>query len=81
MGVSPTVEHQDGYLNSKVGMLVKINRGGPESFDGVLVSVQSGYVVMRTKAGLVYVQCKTILRAQLIFLVKKADVRLPTTLS
>ncbi len=55
MGVSPTMEQQDNYLNSKVGMLIKINRGGPESFDGVLVSVQSGYVVMRTKAGLVYV--------------------------
>ena len=60
MGVSPTMEQQDNYLNSKVGMLIKINRGGPESFDGVLVSVQSGYVVMRTKAGLVYVNASHI---------------------
>ena len=60
MGVSPAMEQKDNYLNSKVGMLIKINRGGPESFDGVLVAVQSGYVVMRTKVGLVYVSASHI---------------------
>jgi len=41
-------------LKELEGKNVKINRGGPESFEGKLLSVQSDYLVVRTKQGIVY---------------------------
>ncbi|BBH24928.1 hypothetical protein Back11_62730 [Paenibacillus baekrokdamisoli] len=69
MGVSSTMEQHKSSrnddmnrnnLNNKIGKLVKINRGGPESFDGVIVAVHNDYVVIRTSAGLVYVNASHI---------------------
>lgn len=37
------------------GKVVKINRGGPESFEGTLVKVSSDYMVVRNKEGFIYV--------------------------
>lgn len=37
------------------GKVVRINRGGPESFEGTLVKVASDYMVLRNKEGFIYV--------------------------
>lgn len=43
------------FLNNQVGMKVRINRGGPESLEGTLLGVQSGYLVLKAPGGLAYV--------------------------
>ncbi|MFC4810781.1 hypothetical protein [Paenibacillus sp. GCM10023250] len=43
------------FLSNQVGMNVRINRGGPESLQGKLLGVQSGYLVLKASGGLVYV--------------------------
>ncbi|WP_219838579.1 hypothetical protein [Paenibacillus sp. R14(2021)] len=48
------------FLAAQVGMNVKINRGGPESLEGKLVSVQRGYVVLKTTGGLVYINASHV---------------------
>jgi spore coat protein B len=47
--------HGQDYLQSLVGMLVKINRGGPDSLEGTLIAVQRGYLVLSTPEGTVYI--------------------------
>ncbi|QHT62655.1 hypothetical protein GXP70_23540 [Paenibacillus lycopersici] len=43
------------FMNDKVGMNVRINRGGPESLEGMLIGVQPGYLVLKSTGGHVYV--------------------------
>ncbi|WP_160034508.1 hypothetical protein [Paenibacillus sp. An7] len=42
-------------MRGLLGKVVKINRGGPESFEGTLVKVSSDYMVIRSKEGFIYV--------------------------
>jgi spore coat protein B len=44
-----------GYLMSLIGKTVKVNRGGPDSTTGTLLTVQSDYLALRTKDGILYV--------------------------
>ncbi|MBB3114336.1 spore coat protein B [Paenibacillus phyllosphaerae] len=46
---------RDSYLNNQVGKTIKINKGGPDSFEGELVGAESDYVVLNTTAGLAYI--------------------------
>ncbi|MFC4777001.1 hypothetical protein ACFO9Q_09415 [Paenibacillus sp. GCM10023252] len=48
-------DDKHGYLNRLVGKNVKINRGGPESLQGKLLAVESDYLVLSTKEGIVYI--------------------------
>ncbi|NBD26588.1 hypothetical protein [Paenibacillus glycinis] len=43
------------FLSNQIGMNVRINRGGPESLQGKLIGVQSGYLVLKVSGGYVYV--------------------------
>lgn len=56
-GNQPPKQESGGqnFLESQMGMNVRINRGGPESLDGRLIGVQKGYVVLRNSTGTVYV--------------------------
>ncbi|SFJ02171.1 spore coat protein B [Paenibacillus sp. UNC496MF] len=45
----------NAFLANQVGMNVRINRGGPESLEGKLLGVQTGYLVLKATGGLVYV--------------------------
>lgn len=42
-------------LADLVGKEVRINRGGPDSVSGRLLAIQSNYIVIKTKDGIVYV--------------------------
>ncbi|WP_454192223.1 hypothetical protein [Paenibacillus sp. Marseille-Q7038] len=42
-------------MRGLIGKVVKINRGGPESFEGTLVKISSDYMVVRNKEGFIYV--------------------------
>ncbi|WP_090977248.1 hypothetical protein [Paenibacillus sp. CF384] len=42
-------------MEAQVGMMVRINRGGPESVEGRLLAVKQGYLVLKTTGGVVYV--------------------------
>lgn len=42
-------------LSELVGMEVRINRGGPDSVAGVLLSVQKDYLVVQTMEAVVYI--------------------------
>lgn len=43
------------FIESLVGKHVKINRGGPESFEGKLLAVKKDYLVISTKNGVAYI--------------------------
>lgn len=48
------------YLMGMVGRRVKVNRGGPDSVEGKLLSVQSDYLVVRTRDGIVYINSQHV---------------------
>jgi spore coat protein B len=48
------------YLGSLIGTEVKINRGGPDSIVGRLISVQHDYLVLQTQDGTVFIQLQHI---------------------
>lgn len=48
-------DKKGSYLRNLIGKNVKINRGGPDSLEGRLIAVQSDYVVLQTKDGVIYI--------------------------
>ncbi|WP_236346656.1 DUF6897 domain-containing protein [Paenibacillus plantiphilus] len=48
-------DKKGSYLRNLIGKNVKINRGGPDSLEGKLIAVQSDYIVLQTKDGIIYV--------------------------
>jgi spore coat protein B len=44
-----------GYLANLLGKEVRVNRVGPDSVVGTLLSIQSDYLVVRSKEGTVYI--------------------------
>lgn len=55
-----TQNGQQNPLANLVGTEVKINRGGPDSVLGVLLSVQSDFIVVKAKDGVVYISTSHI---------------------
>ena len=47
--------NRDDFLQSLIGKMVKINRGGPDSLTGKLLAVKSDFLVVKTREGVVYV--------------------------
>ncbi|WP_143069258.1 hypothetical protein [Paenibacillus sp. OV219] len=47
-------------MESQMGMNVRINRGGPESLEGRMIGVKTGYLVLRSSTGFVYINASHV---------------------